>query len=292
MVQRKTKAVFNVLGLLGYPLGHSLSPVMHEAALKKNGLQGTYIPVEIEPKRFREFMKAFRLLPFTGVNVTVPYKEKVMPFLDELSRDAKAIGAVNTIVRKGKKLVGHNTDVHGFLFSLKKDLRFEPKGKTIFLLGAGGAARAVVYGLAKEKASVIFIADRMYAKAKKLGDDFALLFPKTTIVVIKENEDSYKKILAECDLLINATPCGLKKKDPSVVPAKLLPKKKLYVYDLIYNPANTGLTKLATRRQWPCANGVGMLAYQGAVAFSLWTGKKEPLLVMRKALEAALKKKK
>ncbi len=277
-----------LLGLIGYPLSHTLSPPMHMAALAKQKINGLYVPFEIDPKRFSETAGGLRYLPFQGVNVTVPYKEKIVPYLDRMSDEATIIGAVNTITI-GKQLVGHNTDAYGFSRSLKEDLSFSVRGKRILLIGAGGAARACIYTLAKEKASTIIIADVVEARAKRLKDHFSEHFPKVRFIITQANREHYALFIKEVDLVINATPIGLKRKDPLLVSPQAF-KKKIAVYDLVYNPATTKLLQAAKSKGCRTANGLGMLLYQGVKAYEMWTERKAPVSVMRAALKKAVYK--
>ncbi|MBU1862156.1 MAG: shikimate dehydrogenase [Candidatus Omnitrophica bacterium] len=281
---------FHLFSLIGYPLSHSLSSPMHMAALKKMKMHGLYMTFEIEPKRFATVIKGLHLLPFNGFNVTVPYKEKIIPILHTVSHEARIIGAVNT-VKQGKMLHGYNTDAYGFACSLNEDLRFSPRGKSILLIGAGGAARACIYALAKGGAKKIVIADCIRRKAEKLKKHFSPFFKKVQFTIVKAGEQEYESVLPEVDLLVNATPIGLKKTDPLLVPSHIFQRKKLYVYDLIYNPAHTKLLTVARRNGCRTSNGLGMLLHQGAKAFEIWTGKRAPVAEMRRALQKALKSK-
>jgi shikimate dehydrogenase len=272
-----------IFAVIGHPLSHSLSPAMHAAALEHAKIPAVYLPFEIPPERFKKIMGDTRLLPFAGFNVTVPYKEKIIAFLDSVSEEARCIGAVNT-VKCGKKLSGFNTDAYGFIESLKQDLRFQPRGKRVLLIGAGGAARACVYGLAKEKARAICIADQDARKARALKNHFTRFFKEIELSVCPADPAEYKVRLEESDLLINATPVGLKKSDSSPVPLESFPPKKIAVYDLIYNPHRTRLLEIAQAKKCSVSNGCGMLINQGARAFKIWTGQSASVAVMKKAL--------
>ena len=278
---------FKLFSIIGYPLAHTLSPYIHMAAFQKKKINGLYISFEIEPKKFHSIMKGVHFLPFNGFNVTVPYKEKIIPILDALSPEARIIGAVNT-VKVGRKLQGFNTDAYGFTRSLADDLKFSPRGKRVLLIGAGGAARACIYALAKAGARTIVFADIIQQRARTLKKHFSKHFKRVQFIVTLANEEHYRIFLPEIDLLINATPVGLKKSDPLLVPARIFPRKKLYVYDLIYNPAQTKLLKTARGKGCRVSNGLGMLLYQGARAFEIWTGKKAPLKEMKAALKKGL----
>ena len=292
----KNSSGLKLYGILGYPLGHTLSPAMQEAAFGKTGPNAHYLALELPPASFRKAMRRLSSWIIDGANVTVPYKEAVMPYLEELSPEARAIGAVNTLFRKKKKWIGTNTDAAGFLTALKTDRKFDPRGKKVLVLGAGGSARAVIYGLLKEKAARIGIANRHESRAKKIQKDFGRLFPKTRVDLLPLAPEALKDALAGADLVVNATSVGLRAGDPSLIPARIFPEagkkgmKRILFFDLIYRPAETALLRLARRRGHRTANGASMLLYQGAKSFEIWTGEKAPVAVMRNALFQALKK--
>ena len=267
-ISGKTK----VLGLLGWPVEHSLSPAMHNAAFKHLGLDCCYLTFPVKPELLKDAVKAVRALDLTGVNVTVPHKEKVIPFLDKVDKEAAFIGAVNTIVNQGDKLTGYNTDGRGFMRSLS-EARISVKNKNVLIVGAGGASRAIGYYLC-QSASKLFLYDIDIKKAGKLIGALKKInnnvFPAGNI----NNLDQY-------DVIINATPLGLKKGDSLPVNVNLL-KPKHVVCDLIYK--STPLLQRASRKGCRTLNGLGMLLWQGVFAFELWTGKKPPVEVMRKAL--------
>ena len=273
-----------IYGVLGFPAKHSLSPLMHNAAFKTLKINARYKIFEAEPKELKNFICSLSENHIFGLNVTVPYKEKVIPFLDKISDEARLIGAVNTIKLRGDKLEGFNTDGEGFIRHLRKDLRFNPNAKSIALIGAGGAARAISVYLAKAKAKAITIYDIDKSKAQGLVKHLKANFNKIRFEVAHSVAGLKAK---EAALLINATPRGMKEKDPEIIDNKFLPKN-LLVYDLIYNPAQTKLLKLAKAQGCRTSNGLGMLLYQGAASFELWTGKRAPIGVMRKALNKHL----
>lgn len=264
---------------------------MQEAAFRAVGLKAFYLPFEMKRKDFLRLMRRRKNLLLDGFNVTVPYKEEVCRYLDKLSPAACAIGAVNTVVRQGARWVGFNTDYVGFIRSLEKT-GFRPRGKKILILGAGGSARAVAYGLAKGRAREIILANRTPRRAGKIISDFRRLFPR-----IEWGHVELKKTAChggavpflqtrtrEIDWVVNATSVGLRPNDPALVsPKDFLNQKTLFV-DLIYNPAETRFLRLARQAGHPTLNGMGMLLYQGTEAFHLWTGRKAPVEVMRKVL--------
>jgi len=266
--------------LIGYPLGHSVSPAMQNAAFEALGLDWKYELEEVAPDKLEETVEKLKKDPnVAGFNVTVPYKEKVISLLDEISIEAKQIGAVNTVVKKDNKLVGSNTDGAGFIFSLKFDAKFDPKDKKAVVLGAGGASRAVCMMLNLNGAKKITLSDIAEEKALELAK---LVNAATAKVNSKELQDG----INEADILVNTSPIGMHPKtdqmpllDNFEIPANVL------VYDLVYNPAKTKLMQKAKKS----CSGLGMLVRQGALAFEKWTGKPAPLEIMRKAAEEALR---
>ncbi|MBI4972264.1 MAG: shikimate dehydrogenase [Candidatus Omnitrophica bacterium] len=275
-----------IFGILGFPVGHSLSPVMHNAAFRSLKINARYRLFEKRPQDLAGFLSSLAQANIRGLNVTVPYKEKVIRFLDKISPEAKLIGAVNTIKISKDKLFGFNTDGQGFLKHLKNDLKFNPRGKNVALIGAGGAGRAVSVYLAKAGARSIAIYDVEKNKSSVLLKHLKEKFKNREIILA----DSIAELkIRDCDLLINATPVGLKKNTPSLVAGEFL-HPHLLVYDLVYNPKETQLLKIAKKKGCLVSNGLGMLLYQGAISFKIWTAKSAPLEVMRQALKEALKR--
>ena len=275
-------------GLIGHPVEHSLSPAMHNAAFKELNIDAEYKLFDVLPEDLELFLKEMPGKGISGANVTIPHKVKAKEFLEKngiLNEHARRLGAVNTIKVDNEKLTGFNTDGPGFYRSLIEDLKFEPEGKTIFVLGAGGAASAVIMylGNGPKKIYVTDIDDCMTEKIKK---HFEKYYDRHKLEVMKIGD--FEKDLDNADLLVQATPMGMNDDDPCPVDANFL-HPKLYVYDLVYNRPATKLVAEAARRKLRATTGLGMLLYQGAIAFELWTGKKAPVSVMRKALKEALK---
>lgn len=282
---------FKLYGIFGYPLSHTLSPAMHEAAFRKLGIDARYIVLESTPADFKKLMRRASELSLSGFNVTVPYKEMVMEDLDGIRPEARAIGAVNTVFKQGKRWVGTNTDMEGFLRAIMEEGGFRPSGKKAVILGAGGAARAVVYGLSRGGIREVLIADCFPQKARKIAGDMKKLFRRVTYRAVLAGIPEVKEALQKADIIINATPIGLGPQDPELVPEEWIPRagaKKIFFMDLIYNPAVTPFLKIARKKGHRTLNGLGMLLYQGARALELWTGRKAPVSVMRRALLNAL----
>ncbi len=285
------ESAFELYGIFGHPLAHTLSPVMQEAGLKAAGRKGFYLPFDLTPADYRKVLASLPRLILDGFNVTVPYKEWTARSIKHRTPEAQAVGAVNTVYRRGRQWVGTNTDVYGFCRALAKDGHFRTQGKKIAVLGAGGAARAVVYGLAREKAACILILNRHPERARKIVRDFQRLFPKTKLQASALVPGTAKAALNEADLVVNSTSVGMKKGDAKLLQAVWLPragtKPKLF-YDLIYRPAETVFLRQARLKGHRTLNGMSMLLYQGAKAFECWTGKKAPETLMRRALTEAL----
>jgi shikimate dehydrogenase len=277
MISGRTK----IYGIFGYPVEHTFSPGMHNAAFKKLGRDACYVPFAVHPERLGEAAKAIIPLGLGGLNVTVPHKEKIIPYLDELSEEARLIGAVNTIEVRQGRLVGHNTDGRGFLRSLKENAGFNPKGKKVLILGSGGAARAVGFSLALFGTRKIVFRDLDTRKADLLANDIR---EKTGVDTESlHDEVSLAEHSVDTDCLINATPLGLKRTDPLPIHSKLILEKHL-VCDLVYNPSETMLLRAAKSRGAKRLAGRGMLLYQGVIALEIWTGEKAPVQIMKNAL--------
>ena len=297
---------FKLYGIFGHPLSHTLSPAMHEAAFCRLGIDARYIVLELTPADFKKLMRRASELSLAGFNVTVPYKEAVMKNLDVVRPEARAIGAVNTVFKQRKRWIGTNTDMEGFLRAIMKEGGFRPSGKRAVILGAGGAARAVVYGLSREGIREVLIADCFPQKALKIAGGMRKLFKRVDYRAVMAGTPEVKEALQKADVIINATPLGLKPQDPAVVPeswipqagrAQTVPRRRaskkasrgpVFFVDLIYNPAMTPFLKMARKKGHRTLNGLGMLLHQGARALELWTGRKAPVSVMRRALLNAL----
>jgi shikimate dehydrogenase len=277
-------------GIIGHPVGHSLSPAMQNAAFRALGIDAEYLLYDVEPERLEAFLKNAKASGISGLNVTIPHKIKAKEYLERkgaLDENAGRLGAVNTIkIDDNGVLCGYNTDGPGFYRSLAEDLRFEPSGKNVFVLGAGGAARAVVMYLGNEPKK-IFVSDVDKAKAEGLYAHYKKYFDGQRLAIVGDAD--FKASLRGCELLVNATPVGMKESDPSPVDTSLL-HHGLHIYDLVYNRPSTELVKRANSLKLHAATGLGMLLYQGAIAFEIWTGAPAPVDVMRKALKTALKK--
>ncbi|MCM8791707.1 MAG: shikimate dehydrogenase [Candidatus Omnitrophica bacterium] len=278
----KDKKLF---GLIGWPVKHSLSPFMHNAAFKYLGMEACYRLFPLKEEDLEGFLKNLSKNKIFGLNVTIPYKEKVIEYLDWKSPQVRFTGAANTIVvGKNNYLKGFNTDGIGFNRHLVYDLKFNPRDKNVLILGAGGAAKAITYQLIRRRVATILLYDIVREKAENLKEKLSQQSEDCAIGVIASLEEvDFKNI----DLLINATPCGMKKTDPCPIKKDMLHKNML-VYDLIYNPTQTKLLRLASDIGAKTSNGLRMLLYQGGLSFTHFTGKKAPLRVMEEALKKAV----
>ena len=266
-----------IYGLIGYPVEHSFSPPMMNAAFSYMNLDACYLAFQVETKKVSEAIAGIRALNFAGVNVTVPHKRSVIPYLDEVSPLAKKIGAVNTISIVKGHLKGTNTDFSGFIRSLKK-LNFSPKKKTIALLGSGGSARALVAGLADAGALRVMLHNRTAERAEKLVTEFSQYFPLTQLEAVSLQTIHETPL----DLLVNTTTVGMFSSD---LPVDLKKCRKINLLaDIIYRPSQTSLLKQAEELGINAVNGIDMLLYQGCDAFTFWTGKQAPEEVMRSQL--------
>ena len=285
MRRLRRPAAPGLLGIIGNPVRRSLSPCMQEAALRRLGLDARYLPFEISPGEVRAVLRALAPLGFWGLNVTIPYKERVLRLLDEVRPAAAEIGAVNTIVVRGGRLVGYNTDADGFRMALGREGRMDPRGKRVLIVGAGGAARAVAYACLRSGCGPLLIANRTPARGRSLSRALLGRFPRASVTVAGPDAN-LARIAAESVLIVNTTPLGGRPTDPLPVPAQGLRRGQV-VMDIVYRPRVTPLLAAAAGAGARCVDGLAMLLYQGALAFRLWTGLEAPLVAMREALESA-----
>ncbi|MBF0329072.1 MAG: shikimate dehydrogenase [Nitrospirae bacterium] len=275
------KGTTKIIGIFGYPVEHTKSPAMHNAAFEHLGLDYCYVPFSVKPEGLKAAVDGIRAFGLAGVNITVPHKETVLPFLDKLSEEASFIGAVNTVKNENGILTGYNTDGIGFMRSLEEK-GVQAKGKKVLILGAGGAARAVGYALCKESFEC-HIYNRTVEKGIALCGHLAKAGGK---VRMADNDSINDKVfLSEMDILINTTSVGLAESDAPLLKTSLLAPGQI-VCDLIYK--QTSFLKEASKAGCVTMNGLGMLLWQGAAAFEIWTAAKAPVEIMRKALEKNL----
>ena len=283
MISGKTR----VCGVIGDPIEHTMSPVMHNAAFKELGLDYLYVPLRVRKEELGKAVESMRALNIRGLNVTLPHKVAIIPFLDELDPLSRKIGAVNTIVNDDGVLTGYNTDATGFLQALL-ERGVEPKEKKVVILGAGGASRAISFILAERDAHLVILNRRLELDwAEELAQRISQVFAKE-VKALELNEKNLAMVLEEADILINSTSVGMSPDvDKTPVPARLL-KPGLIVVDIVYNPIQTRLLKEAEAAGTQTIGGLDMLAWQGAIAFEKWTGRKAPLDLMKKEAIKAL----
>ena len=262
MISNKAK----IACLIGNPISHSLSPKLHNYLLQKYQIDGVYLPFHVKHgDDIAGVIKTFADLNFAGFNVTVPYKEKIIKHCHHVSQEAREIGAVNTVVIKDQKIYGDNSDGFGYLANLQHQFpNFEVKDKQVVILGAGGAARAIIHALAKGGAKKITIINRNQQRSAKIINDFAKLAEFEAI-----DWDFDDKILQNCDLLINSTSLGLEGKSDIEINFAALNQKAL-VSDIVYNPLLTRFLQQAQQHGNPIATGLGMLIFQAFVGFEKW----------------------
>ncbi|NVN91538.1 MAG: shikimate dehydrogenase [Desulfuromonadales bacterium] len=271
-----------ILAIIGHPVGHSLSPVMQNTALAACGLDYIYVPFDVAPDRLATSVSGLRALGVSGFNVTIPHKVEIMAHLDALDESAESAGAVNTVCNIDGKLIGHNTDGDGFVRSLKDDLGFVPGRGTIILAGAGGAARGALAALCRAGANRIVIVNRSLDRAQKLSAVLGERYRSTEIISVAMCE-SITPYLREAALFVNTTSLGMQQERiPFVFPTEMPSHAK--VYDMVYSPQVTPLLRDAAAHGLDCANGLGMLAGQGELAFRIWTGVAPPAGVMKGVL--------
>lgn len=261
-MNKNVTADTKLLGIFGNPVSHSLSPIMHNDWFAKYKLNCLYLAFDVLPKNLKSAVESIRTLNILGVNVTVPHKIEVMKYIDNVDNAAKTIGSVNAIVNKKGKLHGYNTDWQGFITDLKSK-NINLKNKTILVVGAGGAAKAILYALTKLKVKHVYLTSRTFDKAKLVAKKYK------NISVIDINKVS-ASFLKDTDCLVNCSTCGMKKEDKLPFTIKEF-NKKIVFYDIIYNK-ETPFKKFAAKNKIKYFSGEGMLIYQGAVSFDKWTG--------------------
>jgi len=278
------------LGVFGDPVEHSLSPQMQNAALKHYKIDMQYARLRISPDELREAIDLIRKLEFVGVNLTIPHKIAALRLLDLADENVRRIGAVNVIQVESGKLHGFNTDGRGFARAIREVFSVDLRDLRVMILGAGGAARAIALQCAKENSERLVITNRSVEKAQKLADqlrDFfagpKVLGPVPRLQAVPLEEAATRFQIANVDLVVNATPVGLNRGDPSPIAARLL-APHVMVYDTIYSVERTAFVSAAIEAGARAANGLSMLLHQGALAFEIWFQREAPIEVMRKAL--------
>lgn len=260
-----------LLGLIGCPLEHSLSPLIHNTFINDVRENLVYLPFEIIPENFKQGIEGLKALNVKGFNVTIPYKERIIELLDEVSEESSFIGAVNTVVNKKGRLIGYNTDCKGFSMALKEN-NIKLRGLNVLVIGAGGAAKAVVYQLIKENAKSIVLTNRTEKRAEDLVKSFNKI-TNSLIKCIKFDETELVKNILDIDVIINTTPVGMyPDSNQCIIQNNHFFKKDKVYCDIIYNPVTTKFLKQAQEVGAKTIGGLDMLIYQACYSFKLWSG--------------------
>jgi len=269
-----------VCGVIGDPIEHTMSPVIHNAAFRNMGMDYVYLPFRVKKEEVGRAIEGMRALNIRGLNVTIPHKVAVIPFLDELDPLASKIGAVNTIVNDNGVLKGYNTDATGFLRPLLEE-GIEPKGKSVAILGAGGAAKAVSFILAERGAHIVILNRRQEMDwAEELASQISRAFSRE-VTALELNRENLAGVLGKTEILVNTTSVGMSP-DTGKTPVDTdLLRPDLVVYDIVYNPIKTRLRQEAEAAGATVISGLDMLVWQGALAFEKWTGRKAPVNLMK-----------
>lgn len=271
--------------VLGHPIGHTLSPVMHNASIESLGLDAIYLALDVHPDRLMEVLPAMQAMGFGGVNLTIPHKEVAFRGLDRLDESARLVGAVNTVAFTGEGMVGHNTDGYGFLEAMK-EFGGAVAGRSMFVLGCGGAGRAVALVAAREGATGVALADVDRKRCQAVADEIAAAAPGVTVSVVTERDEQVSAC-RESEVVVQATPVGMKPEDEPLLGSEAF-RPGQHAFDLIYMMPETVFMREARRGGASVANGLGMLLHQGARAFEIWTGIEPDIQAMRQALETAV----
>lgn len=280
------KEKITLTGLIGEHLEKSISPFIHQCLIEYYDLNYLYLPFSITSNELNIALKAIKAFKIKGVNITIPFKEQSLKFMDGIDQAVVKIGALNTVVFKDNKLYGYNTDWFGFLKPLQNKLNFSFTGKKLLILGAGGAARAVIYAALNDHCSEISIFNRNYERASKLKKNFQDLYPGCKIEIFSYSKHDLQREIKDTDLLVNTTPLG-SWYYPNInpVPDLINFPSKTIIYDLIYYPEKTPLLNKAEESGNLFLNGKPMLVYQAVESFYLWTGIKPDQKLITKILD-------
>ena len=284
---RKLSGHTQPFAVLGHPIGHTLSPVMHNAAFESLQMDAIYLAFDVAPDSLMTVLPAMKAMGFGGVNLTVPFKEVAFKGLTDLDESARRLGAVNTVQFTPHGLRGHNTDGKGFLTAIQESFGSSVKGKTLFMLGCGGAGRAVAITSAGEGAARLILADIDAGRCQNVARDIASVNPDTQVELAGTSPLDWARKTQAADLVVQASPVGMKADDVCPLPPSAF-RTGQWAFDLVYNRPTTCFTAAATEGGAKGVNGLGMLLHQGAEAFRIWTGKPAAVDIMRNALKKAL----
>ncbi|HCG91103.1 MAG TPA: shikimate dehydrogenase [Dehalococcoidia bacterium] len=278
--------MYSTLGIIGYPISHSISPIFQQSAIDFYGLPDIYKPYEIAPDQLGQFMSDLKNTDAKGINVTVPHKQAVIPYLDSIDEWAVKAGAVNTIVKSGSKLLGYNTDGYGFIEGLKRSCDVSLFDCNVLIFGAGGSARAVLLSLIDASVNSICIANRTLSKAVELREIARNNGITCEAVSIEDKE--FKTLVGKANIIVNCTTIGMKN-DIGVLPfgSEELHRETI-VYDLVYNPIQTSMITEGEKSGCKIISGIDMLVFQGAKSFEFWFKKQAPIEVMLKSAKSAI----
>ena len=276
-------------GLFGHPVKHSLSPAMHEASFRALGIDAEYHCFDVPPGSLAERLEACRREGFSGLNLTVPHKEAAVALMEHLDPSARLFGAVNTVRIDARGLTGFNTDADGFLEDLAVNCRLTPEDRSVLILGCGGAGRALAIACASRGAAEVTLANRTVSKADRVAEEIARLLPDSPaeVSVLPCDAAVWAARCREADLVVQCTTAGLNEDDPAVLPPDAFRSGQI-LYDIVYTRRVTPTMRSAMTAGADAVNGAGMLVYQGAAAFALWTGLVADTAAMRAALEARI----
>ena len=274
-----------IVGIIGAPIEHSRSPQIHNAAITALSLDYVYVPFHVQPDNLGAAIEGFKAANVVGINVTIPHKQNVIPYLDEISREATLIGAVNTLIFKDGAISGENTDAPGFLQAMQEEGLDVPQGGSAVIIGAGGSARAVVVALALAGVRTICITNRTVSRAVALATD---LSEKTdaSIYGIGLDDPKLPNTVGASQLIVNTASTSMDISHPLLIDPEWLAPQSI-VYDIVYTPPETRLLQAAAEKGCHTIGGLGMLVHQGAIAFERWTGVNPPVETMRQALQGA-----
>lgn len=280
LINDKITGYTGLYGIVAKPIKHSFSPMMHNIAFQTLGIDDVYLAFEVEKEQLSDFMTSVKTLNIKGFNVSMPYKLKIMEYLDEITNEAKLCQSVNTVKNENGKLIGHISDGQGFIKACEEK-GWNVNNQKIVILGAGGASQAIIVSLALEKPKEIVVYNRSEkAYIRQLNDQFDC----PIILKSLKDKESLKEDLKDAYLLIQTTNVGMSPQDDQCLIDETYLSKQLKVADIIYNPKETKLLKIAKEKGLDHMNGEGMILYQGAVSFEFWTGQKMPIQEVKKAL--------
>jgi shikimate dehydrogenase len=278
-----------IVGIIGAPIEHSRSPQIHNAAIAALGLDYVYVPFHVQPDNLGAAIEGFKAAHVVGINVTIPHKQNVIASLDEISREATLIGAVNTLIFKDGTISGENTDAPGFLQAMQEEGLDVPQGGAAVVIGAGGSARAIVVALALAGVRTICITNRTVSRAVALATD---LSGKTGVSIygIGLDDPKLSNAVGMSQLIVNTASTSMDVSHPLLIDPEWLEPQSI-VYDIVYTPPETRLLRAAAEKDCHTIGGLGMLVHQGAIAFERWTGVNPPVEIMRQALQGAFDQK-